>query len=103
MSAARRMSVERECEEQLLRVVRSVGDGGAQLVVVAVGTGDRLREDRWVRGRPRDRAVRDQPGELAAVQQLSRERVEPDRDAGVVKRLEAIHAEPPRIAEASWS
>src|SRR5829696_5168725 len=103
MSAARRMSVERECEEQLLRVVRALGDGGAQLVVVAVGTGDRLREDRRVRGRPRDRAVRDQPGELATVQQPSRERVEPDRHAGVVKSLQPVHAAPPRVAWASCS
>ena len=30
--------------------------------------------------------------ERAAVEQLARERVEPDRDAGVVQLLEAVHA-----------
>ena len=40
-------------------------------------------------------------GELAAVQQLSRKRVEPDRDAGVVKSLEAIHAARPLVVRAS--
>ena len=30
--------------------------------------------------------------ELAAVEQLARKRVEPDRDAGVVQLLEAVHA-----------
>ena len=36
------------------------GDGGAELVVVAVGAGDRLGEDRGVRGRAGHRAVGDQ-------------------------------------------
>ena len=89
--------VERELEEQLLRVAHPGGDGGAQLVVVAVGAGDRLGEDRRVRGRAGHRAVGDQRGEVAAVQQLARERVEPDRDAGVVQRLEAVHATLPSL------
>ena len=76
--------VEREREEQLLRVADARG-GGAELLVVAVGAGDRLGEDGRVRGRAGDRAVGDQRGERAAVQQLPRERVEPDRDAGVVQ------------------
>ena len=95
--------VERELEEELLRVANAGGDGGAQLVVVAVGAGDRLGEDRRVRGRAGDRAVGDQRRERAAVEQLARERVEPDRDAGVVELLEAVHAAPASVAGARSS
>ena len=95
--------VERELEEQLLRVANPGGDGGAELVVVAVGAGDRLGEDRGVRGRAGDRAVGDQRRERAAVQQLARERVEPDRDAGVVQLLEAVHAALASVAGARSS
>ena len=90
--------LERELEEQLLRVTDTGGDRGAKLVVVAVGARDRLGEDRRVRGRAGDGAVGDQRRERAAVEQLARERVEPDRDACVLQLLEAVHAAvPPSI------
>ena len=87
--------VEREREEELLRVAHARGDRRADLVVVGVRARDRLGEDRGVGGRPGHRAVGDQRREGAAVQQLARERVEPDRDAGVVQLLEAVHADAP--------
>ena len=67
--------VEREREEELLRVAHAGGDGGAELVVVAVGAGDRLGEDRRVRGRAGDRAVGDQLGERRRSSSSSRESV----------------------------
>ena len=79
--------VEREREEELLRVVHTGGDRRADLVVVGVRAGDRLGEDGGVGGRPGHRAVGDQRREGAAVQQLARERVQPDRDAGIVQLL----------------
>ena len=50
--------VERELEEQLLRRADAGRDGVAKLVVVEIGAGDRLGEDRRVRGRAGDRASR---------------------------------------------
>ena len=76
--------IEREFEEQLLRSADAGRDGLAQLVVVAVRAGDCFGEDRRIGRRAGHRVVGDQPGERAAVEQLSRERVEPDRDAGLV-------------------
>ena len=60
--------LEREAEEQLLRVTDTGGDSRAELVVIAVRAGDRLGEDRRVRRRARDGAVVDQRCEVAAVE-----------------------------------
>ena len=78
-------------EEQLPEVADASHRDGGELVVIQIGVRDRLREDRRVRRRPRDRRTGDQLCEPAAVEQVARERVEPDRHAGVVELPEADH------------
>ena len=67
----------RELEEDLLRVVL-LGEHLAQLVVVGVALGDRLLEDRRVRGDADDGVLLHHPRELPALQHLPREEVDPD-------------------------
>ena len=75
-----------EIEEEFAVVVHTDRDQASQLRVVAIGAGDRLGEDRGVRRRAGDVTVVNEASELAGVQQLSRERVEPDRYAHVLQR-----------------
>ena len=93
--------VERDREEELLPVAHARGGEGGELVVVELGVGDRLREDGRVRRRTCDRRLRDQLCEPPAREQVARERVEPDRDAGVMQSLKAIHVLLVRLAPGS--
>ena len=61
----------------------------AQLLVVAVALGERLLEDRRVGRDADDRVVGHQRGELARVEHLARERVDPDADACVAQLLQS--------------
>ena len=72
--------LDREREEDLLRVVGAL-ELGAKLLVVPVAGRERLLEDRRVRGHADDRVLVDQPLELAGLEHLARERVDPDADA----------------------
>ena len=76
--------VERQCEEQLLGVAHSRGGDRTDLVVVEIRSRQGLGEDRRVGGRAGDAVLVDQLLELAALQKVPRERVKPDRHAGVV-------------------
>ena len=58
-----------------------------KLGVVAVRVRDRLGEDRRVGGRAGDGELVHEPLELAALEQLPRERVQPDRYSGFVQLL----------------
>ena len=80
--------VEREREEQLLRVTLPARDQRAQLVVVAVGVGDRLGEDGGIGRRAGDAVVVDQLGEPAGLEQLAGQRVQPDRYASLPEPLQ---------------
>ncbi len=79
--------VDREREELLHGVVRQRGDL-AQLLVVEVALGEGLLEDRRVRGDADDSVVGDQAGELAGVEHLARERVDPDAHACCAEPVE---------------
>jgi hypothetical protein len=76
--------IEREREEQLLCVAHAGAHLRADLVVVGVRARDGLGEDGGVGGRAGHGALRDQGGEVAAVQQVARQHVEPDRHARLV-------------------
>ena len=82
--------LERDGEEQLT----CIGDTGrrqrAQLVVVAVRSGDRLCEDRGVGCRAGDRVGVDQGRELTALEKVARQRVKPDRHSGIVETLQWV-------------
>jgi hypothetical protein len=65
-------------EEELLRIVHALAGEDAQLLVVAVGAGDRLREDRGIRRHPHDPTLVDEPLEVAADEPAPREVVQPD-------------------------
>jgi hypothetical protein len=78
--------VECELEEELPWMADPRGDSSAQLVVVAVRAGDGLGEDRGIRGSTGHLAIAHQPSEVPAVEQIARERVEPDRYSGVMER-----------------
>src|SRR5437773_1272233 len=84
--------LEPELEEDRLRILEPTLDRLAQLPVVAVRGGDRLGEDRRVGGRAAHRAVAHEALELAGLQQLARERVEPDRDPRFVQSFKSLHA-----------
>src|SRR3954453_964869 len=64
IAAALRTSSSATAKKQLPEIVDAGRDQRAQLVVVAVRAGDRLGEDRRVRGRSGHRVVADQPAEL---------------------------------------
>src|SRR5205085_7847708 len=63
--------------EDLLGLVELV-EAGANLLVVEVALGDRLLEDGRVRGDADDRVIPHQPLELAGLQHLTGEEVDPD-------------------------
>ena len=69
--------LDRELQEDLLRVVllRKILP---ELLVVGVPFGDRLLEDRRIRGHAHDRVLAHQPLQLALVDQAAREVVDPD-------------------------
>ncbi len=74
--------VEREAEEDLRRVVRLLEEL-LELLVVRVPLRERLLEDRRVRRDAGDRVLLHHPLELAAVDEVAGERVEPDRLAAL--------------------
>jgi hypothetical protein len=80
--------IEREGEEELARFTNAGRHQIAQLAVIPTRV-HRLGEDRRVRGHAGHEVVRDQRRERAGVQQITRERVQPDGHAGVVERSEA--------------
>ena len=67
----------RQVEEDLLGVGQLL-EALAQLLVVGVALRDRLLEDRRVRRDPGDRVLVHHPRELAALEQLPREVVDPN-------------------------
>ena len=73
--------VEREREEQLLRVTLPARGQRAQLAVVAVRIRDRLGEDRGIGRRAGDAILADQLGKLAGLEHLAGQRVQPDGHA----------------------
>src|SRR5262249_28118276 len=84
-----------EPEEDLARVVDRL-QALPQLLVVVVAVRDRLLEDRRVRGHPGDGALVDQLLQAAAVHELAREGVDPDRLAALSELLKSRvrHASP---------
>ncbi len=87
-----------ELEEQLLRIADAGIEQDAQLAVVGARAGDRPGEDRRVRRGAGDRSVADQRRERAAVEQVARERVQPDRDSGLLQALQSA-GHVPRIVD----
>ena len=82
-------------EEHLARVVGRL-EQSTQLVVVVVALRDRLLEDRRVRRDAGDRALVDQLLQAAAVHELTREVVDPDRLPALSELLKSRfgHASP---------
>ena len=80
-------------EEQLAVVALAATNEAAQLGVVAIRTGDRLGEDCRVGGRAGDVATINETSELAGLEQLPRERVEPDRHPSVVQRAQPVRCD----------
>ena len=70
----------RQLEEDLGRIVLGLQQL-AELLVVPVARGERLLEDRRVRGDADDRVLLHQPGELTRLEHLARDRVDPGADA----------------------
>ena len=62
----------------------------ADLLVVALAVGDRAGEDGRVGGDPDDGLLLDQVGQVAGLDPLAGQVVEPDRDAGVGEVLESL-------------
>ena len=90
--------VARERDEDLLRL----GLGGrelADLVVVRVALGDRALEDRGVGGHADD-AVANEAGEVALVDELARQVVDPDALALLGELLQGGHAGSPGVGGA---
>jgi hypothetical protein len=69
-----------QLEEDLGRVVLRLEEL-AELLVVPLAGGERLLEDRRVRGDADDRVLLHQPGELARLEHLARDRVDPRADS----------------------
>ena len=89
-----------ELEEDLLRA-QLARKQLAQLLVVGVAVGDRLLEDRRVRGDADDGVFAHQPRKLAALEQLAREVVDPDGLAELgqpLQRANLRHGSPRRRA-----
>ena len=78
----------RELEEDLGRVVLGLQQL-AELLVVPVPGRERLLEDRRVRGDADDGVLLQQPGELAGLEHLARDRVDPRADAGLVQLMQS--------------
>ena len=67
-------------------------DDRAELLVVPVALGERLLEDRRVRGHADDGVLLHQAGELARLQHLARERVHPDAHAVLAQLVQSRSA-----------
>ena len=86
--------VESEREEQLRGSSDAGRDERRELLVVAVRSRDRLGEDRRIGRRTADAELVDELGEVAALEQVARELVEPDRDAGRMQRSRRFMTSP---------
>ena len=76
--------------EDHLGDVGAVGDQLAHLLVVALAVGDGAGEDRRVRGHADDVLVLDEVGEVAGLDALAGEVVEPDGHPGVGQGLQTV-------------
>ena len=85
--------LDREREEDLLRVVGAL-ELGSKLLVVPVSGRESLLEDRRVRSDADNGVLLDQPLELAGLEHLAREGVDPDADSALRKLVQpaARHA-----------
>ena len=77
-------------QEGLVRIGDALAAKGVERRVVVVGAGDRLEEDRRVRGHAPDPARLHHPGELAGLEQAPADVVEPGALAERVQALQVV-------------
>ena len=80
----------RETLEQGARIEIARGLGLADHLVIVIAVPDRLLEDRRVGGDPLEPVLLDHLGELAALQKIAADKVEPGRLSEIVQLLQGV-------------